>query len=77
MGRHVQCVLNFNDNLEEDGGTLIVPYFHRFLSTWNQNHRSLKKSIPWLTLPKVLEHELLPYAHRVPMREVSFPTSYL
>jgi hypothetical protein len=34
MGMHVQCVLNFADNREEDGGTLVVPGFHRMSKQW-------------------------------------------
>ena len=32
MGMHIQCVMNFLDNLEEDGGTIIVPKFHKYIS---------------------------------------------
>lgn len=69
--RHVQCVLNFADNLSQDGGTLIVPGFHRILSQWCTDHINLRRNLPWLVLPKQIETELLQYAHRVPMREVS------
>lgn len=68
--RHVQCVLNFADNLEEDGGTLIVPFFHRFLKEWCRKNDYIRKNLPWVTLPKETESELLTYAHRVTMREV-------
>lgn len=69
--RHVQCVLNFENNEEEDGGTLIVPYFHRYLKTWNKVHeKQLRKPLPWVTLTKDVERQYLTYAHRIPMREV-------
>lgn len=34
MGRHVQCVLNFEDNEDEDGGTILVPKFHKHIEQW-------------------------------------------
>ena len=34
MGAHVQCVLNFADNHADDGGTLVVPGFHRISKLW-------------------------------------------
>mmetsp|Transcript_10785 Transcript_10785/g.17704 ORF Transcript_10785/g.17704 Transcript_10785/m.17704 type:complete len:596 (-) Transcript_10785:40-1827(-) len=34
MGRHVQCVLNFEDNEVEDGGTILVPRFHKVIEHW-------------------------------------------
>jgi ectoine hydroxylase-related dioxygenase (phytanoyl-CoA dioxygenase family) len=34
MGRHVQCVLNFEDNRDDDGGTVLVPGFHRCIQSW-------------------------------------------
>eukprot|EP01039_Chlorochromonas_danica_P008248 gene8248-9096_t len=71
LGRHVQCVLNFEDNLAEDGGTLVVPYFHEYMSQWAAEHLSLRKQLPWVSLPKDVERDLLPYAHRVPMRQGS------
>jgi ectoine hydroxylase-related dioxygenase (phytanoyl-CoA dioxygenase family) len=72
MGRHVQCVLNFANNVEEDGGTILIPYFHRYLQQWNAQHAaSLRKPLPWLTLPKKIEEDLLSYSHRITMREGS------
>ena len=38
MGLHVQCVLNFADNSDEDGGTLIVPRFHKLIKKWCEVH---------------------------------------
>ena len=70
FGRHVQCVLNFADNLDEDGGTIVVPYFHRFMASWNEKHKSIRKPLPWVTLPKDVENMYMPYAHRIAMREV-------
>lgn len=34
MGIHVQCVLNFEDNTNDDGGTVIVPGFHKHIQQW-------------------------------------------
>jgi hypothetical protein len=34
MGRHLQCVLNFEDNEEVDGGTILVPRFHKYIEQW-------------------------------------------
>lgn len=79
MGRHVQCVVNFADNLDEDGGTLVVPYFHRYMNAWNKKHNKLRKNIPWVSLPKDVEAHYLEYAHRISMKEVSwnFSISFL
>jgi hypothetical protein len=69
MGTHVQSVLNFSDNLEEDGGTIIVPKFHLELEQWCADNVSLRKPIPWLTMDD--STPLLHRAHRVPMRRGS------
>lgn len=71
LGRHVQCVLNFANNLEEDGGTLVVPFFHHHMKHWNTQYATLRKPLPWVTLPPKVESEMLQYAHRVTMREGS------
>ena len=68
--RHVQCVLNFAENVDNDGGTLVVPFFHRYLRRWCENNSALRRNIPWLQLSKLEEEKLLRYAHRVTMREV-------
>ncbi|GMH40769.1 hypothetical protein BSKO_08673 [Bryopsis sp. KO-2023] len=34
FGRNMQAVLNLRDNKEEDGGTQIVPGFHKHFSRW-------------------------------------------
>jgi hypothetical protein len=34
MGCHVQCILNFEDNEEADGGTILVPKFHKHIEQW-------------------------------------------
>lgn len=34
MGIHVQCVLNFEDNTADDGGTVVVPGFHKHIKEW-------------------------------------------
>lgn len=77
MGRHVQCILNFSDNVEEDGGTLVVPGFHRTLQEWTSTHIHLKKPLPWVTFPSdtkngggplEVEQELLQRAFRISMR---------
>lgn len=69
--RHVQCVLNFADNHAEDGGTIVVPYFHRFLAEWNEREKSIRKPLPWVTLPKNIEERYMPYAQRISMKEAS------
>ena len=61
--------MNFLDNRDEDGGTLVVPYFHRYLPTFCSTFTSLRKNLPWLSLPSDVEEHFLRYAHRVPMRE--------
>lgn len=71
MGRHVQCVLNFADNREEDGGTLVVPMFHRHLHAFNRLYMPLRKPIPWSLFSLACEEALLSYAQRVTMREGS------
>lgn len=69
MGRHVQCVLNFMDNVEADGGTIVVPKFHRYIAHWCEEHKTLKKPIPWLTMPP--DTPLLSLAQRIPMKRGS------
>lgn len=50
--RHVQCVLNFADNLEEDGGTIIVPRFHQHVKSWCAENIHLRKKVPFLVFEK-------------------------
>eukprot|EP01041_Mallomonas_annulata_P009768 gene9768-20310_t len=47
MGPTVQCVLNFMDNVEEDGGTIIVPRFHRYMNEWTAGQRQHFRPLPW------------------------------
>jgi hypothetical protein len=47
-GPHVQGVLNLMDNLEEDGGTQLVPGFHSMFVSW-QN--SLGEEQDWMFHP--------------------------
>lgn len=76
-GRHVQCVLNFSDNLEDDGGTIIVPRFHRRYKQWCARNERLRRPLPWLqfegaaTIDSPERDRLLAQAQRVPMREGS------
>lgn len=75
MGPHVQCVLNFADNTDRDGGTLIVPCFHKHLATWTQRFRGLRKPVPFVTFSgrdgEACEAELLQRGQRIPMRQGS------
>lgn len=72
MGVHVQCVLNFADNLDEDGGTILVPGFHKYVTTWNAENLHLKRPLPWLEFKlEQDERPLLDKAQRVPMRQGS------
>ena len=74
MGPQVQCVLNFADNEEQDGGTLIVPCFHRHVGSWTQRHARLRKPVPFISFARddqVCEDELLQRGQRVPMRQGS------
>jgi ectoine hydroxylase-related dioxygenase (phytanoyl-CoA dioxygenase family) len=49
-GLHLQAAMNFHDNKCEDGGTLVVPRFHRALQAWTHEHRgALYKPCPWVT----------------------------
>lgn len=74
MGPHVQCVLNFADNMREDGGTIVVPGFHAKLSQWCEMNKSIRKPVPFVTLndknaiERTCEHELLKDSVRVSMR---------
>jgi hypothetical protein len=52
FSRHVQCVLNFADNLEEDGGTIIVPRFHKYVKAWCAENAHLRKQVPFLVFEK-------------------------
>jgi hypothetical protein len=63
-------VLNFLPNVEEDGGTLVVPKFHTFLPDFCANYAHLRKLLPWVQFPAEVEAQLLSRAHRVTMREV-------
>jgi ectoine hydroxylase-related dioxygenase (phytanoyl-CoA dioxygenase family) len=81
MGQHVQCVLNFADNHEHDGGTMIVPCFHNYYKQWIEKYKNLRKNIPWVQfigydnklkdLCLEAEQKLLDRAQRIPMREGS------
>eukprot|EP01032_Pedospumella_encystans_P011855 gene11855-13752_t len=71
MGRHVQCVMNFLPNLPEDGGTLVVPMFHKYMRKYCEDYKHLRKPLPWVQFSKEVEEVLLAHAHRVPMREGS------
>ena len=51
MGLHIQCVLNFNDNHIEDGGTILVPKFHHLLADWATDNMKMKKPLPWIQFP--------------------------
>jgi hypothetical protein len=68
MGTHVQCVLNFADNLTEDGGTIILPRFHKVIESWCESNQAMKMNMPWIQLPN--NNPLINYARRIPMREV-------
>jgi hypothetical protein len=72
--RHVQCVLNFLPNREEDGGTLIGPKFHTYLPEFCEKYAALRKNLPWVQFPKEVEEQLLLRAHRVTMEEVNSDT---
>jgi len=75
MGRHVQCVLNFNDNMEQDGGTIIVPQFHKYLEEYCSANHYLFKSVPWHHITSnennPIATQLLNRSIRIPMREGS------
>eukprot|EP00605_Chrysophyceae_sp_TOSAG23-4_P001664 GSChrysophyteH1.ASY1.ANO1.1826.1 assembled CDS len=79
MGPHVQCVLNFEDNQEQDGGTLVVPSSHRYLQDWCERYaKTMKKPRPFVTFnseiseeERALEQQLLRKAIRVTMRKGS------
>ena len=63
--------MNFLPNLPEDGGTLVVPKFHKYMREYCETHAHLRKPLPWVQFPAEVEEVLLRHAHRVPMREVS------
>lgn len=76
--RHVQCVLNFLDNVDEDGGTLVVPKFHTYLPEFCAEFAHLRRPLPWVQFPGEVEGQLLRRAHRVTMRQVRclFPSFF-
>lgn len=43
MGCHVQCVLNFEENEAIDGGTILVPKFHKHIEQWCEADNSVVK----------------------------------
>ena len=68
MGEHVQCVMNFVDNHVEDGGTLVVPGFHRVIQQWCAHHgqmavkgsskgNGLRRNVPFVTFNSCSETE--------------------
>ena len=69
MGKHLQCVLNFADNEEVDGGTILVPQFHKCAERWCADNIAKKKPLPWVILDD--NDALFNYAKRVPMSEGS------
>lgn len=71
LGRHVQCVLNFADNVDEDGGTILVPGYHVQLEKWCEENKHLRKPLPWVTLAEREEKPLLDQSMRIAMREGS------
>jgi hypothetical protein len=62
--------MNFMDNRDEDGGTLVVPGFHRDLEAWTEQHRLSRRPLPWVEFSPSVEEELLNRAQRVTMRAV-------
>jgi hypothetical protein len=62
--------MNFLDNRDEDGGTLVVPRFHHDLVTWTEAHRLSRRPLPWVEFTPSVEEELLSRARRVTMRAV-------
>ena len=74
MGRHVQCVLNFTDNCPEDGGTVLVPGFHKVMREWAKVNTCLNRPRPWFNYSDfkgdIMGEQLLQLAIRVPMRQV-------
>ncbi len=78
MGPHVQCVMNFNNNHINDGGTLIVPCSHNYSKQWCINNKNMKKMRPFVTFNSEnninennIENDLLNNAIRITMREGS------
>ena len=57
----MQCILNFADNQEDDGGTILVPRFHQQVSRWCEAHKALYQPLPWLSFDRFLGS--LPSAH--------------
>ena len=45
-------MLNFANNLEEDGGTIIVPKFHKHIRQWCADNCHLRNKVPFLTFEK-------------------------
>lgn len=74
MGRTLQCVLNFTDNRLEDGGTVLVPGFHRVMQEWTETNSHMNRPRPWFNyndFPEdIMGQELLDLAIRIPLREV-------
>ena len=78
MGRHVQCVLNFTDNFSEDGGTVLVPGFHKVMREWAEVNTSMNRPRPWFNYNDfngdIMGEQLLSLAIRVPLRQVDSNT---
>jgi ectoine hydroxylase-related dioxygenase (phytanoyl-CoA dioxygenase family) len=76
-GPHVQAVLNLRDNFEEDGGTQVIPGFHKVFEEWASDEQTSKQNKTDKTdkiggsfklNPK---HYLSQLGQRLPMREGS------
>ena len=63
-------MLNFADNIDADGGTILVPRFHNKLRQWCDDNAHLRKPLPWVSLLPEDENPLLDEATRVTMKEV-------
>ena len=79
MGRTVQCVLNFTDNLSDDGGTVLIPGFHRVMQAWTEANLAFHRPRPWFNYSDfpndTMGQRLLDLAIRVPLRQVSLVAS--
>lgn len=76
-GTHIQCVINLEDNELQDGGTILVPSIHRYMSEFCEiTEKSLFKPVPFVVFGKKeienkIENLLLKVALRMTLRKGS------
>jgi hypothetical protein len=70
-------VINFLENNIDDGGTLVVPKFHKKINIFFEENVKLKKNLPFVIFDDDdVEQSLIKEAKRIPLKEVFFFFSF-